>query len=41
MSRHLVEKDSKSVDDILDFSWEGYSYSKAESKDQNSPIFIR
>ena len=41
MSRHLVEKDSKSVDDILDFSWDGYSYSMAESKDQNSPVFIR
>ena len=41
MSRYLVESDSKSIDDILGFSSDGYSYSSTESKDINSPVFIR
>ena len=41
MSRYLVESDSKSIDDILGFSSDGYSYSSTESKEINSPVFIR
>jgi len=41
MSRFLIEKNANSVDDILMFSEDGYAYSEIETKDKNSPVFIR
>ena len=41
MSRFLIEKNASSIDDILMFSMDGYVYSEVETKDKNSPVFIR
>jgi len=41
MSRFLIEKEAKSINDILGFSTDGYSYSHDETKDKSSPVFTR
>ena len=41
MSRFLIEKEAKSINDILEFSTDGYSYSHDETKDEKSPVFTR
>ena len=41
MSRHLIEKNAKNMEDILGFSEEGYAYSEEYSKDELHPVFVR
>ena len=41
MSKFLIKRDAEVFDDILDFSEDGYVYSENETKDKNSPVFIR
>ena len=40
MARFMVESDAQSVDDLLSFNYDGYSYSEDHSK-PNAPCFIR
>lgn len=41
MSRYLIEKNAKNMEDILGFSKEGYAYSEEYSKDELHPVFVR
>lgn len=41
MSRYLIEKNAKNMEDILGFSEEGYAYSEEYSKDELHPVFVR
>jgi cytoplasmic iron level regulating protein YaaA (DUF328/UPF0246 family) len=41
MARYLIENKANSVNDLLEFSNDGYSYSESESQKSNSPVFIR
>lgn len=41
MSRYLIEKNAKNMEDILGFSEEGYAYSEEYSKDERHPVFVR
>ncbi|MDG2371489.1 MAG: peroxide stress protein YaaA [Flavobacteriaceae bacterium] len=41
MSRFLIETAAKSMDDILKFSENGYSFSNKDSIEENFPVFIR
>jgi|TARA_B110000003_G_scaffold270601_1_gene303348 cytoplasmic iron level regulating protein YaaA (DUF328/UPF0246 family) len=41
MSKFLIERDAKVYDDIIAFSEDGYLYSESETKENNSPVFVR
>jgi cytoplasmic iron level regulating protein YaaA (DUF328/UPF0246 family) len=41
MTRHLIETNAQSVDDILAFSSDGYAFSEAETTNANQPVFVR
>ena len=41
MSRYLIKKNAKNMEDILGFSEEGYAYSEEYSKDELHPVFVR
>lgn len=41
MARYLIENEAKYLDDVIGFSDAGYSYSQSETKEMNSPVFIR
>jgi len=41
MARHLIEIKGESIDDILQFKWEGYSYDAPQTVDEHSPVFTR
>ena len=41
MSKFLIERDAKVYDDIIAFSEDGYLFSETETKENNSPVFVR
>ena len=41
MTRYLIENKANSVNDLLRFSNDGYSYSESETQKLNSPVFVR
>ncbi len=41
MVRYLVENDITDLEGIKTFDVDGYAYSKSETQDENSPVFIR
>lgn len=41
MTRHLIETDAVSTEDILAFNAAGYAFSESETSDPNQPVFVR
>ena len=41
MTRYLIDKEVKSIEELKGFNIDGYSFSKQESKDNFNPVFIR
>lgn len=41
MVRYIMDKNAKTLDDLLGFNYEGYSYSAKETTDPSKPVFIR
>ncbi|MBN08826.1 MAG: hypothetical protein CMC79_00410 [Flavobacteriaceae bacterium] len=41
MSRYLIENNVKTIQDLLHFSVDGYTFSMEETINQNEPVFIR
>ena len=41
MARQLIESNAKTIDDVLMFAADGYSYNELETVDANQPVFVR
>lgn len=41
MVRYILDKDAKTLDDIRDFNYEDYIFSKEHTLKENQPVFIR
>lgn len=41
MARYVVENNIKNAQDLLKFNVDGYSYSEIETKNKNTPVFVR
>lgn len=41
MFRYLLDHSVKNIDDLLKFNYEGYRFSEDETKNFNSPVFVR
>ena len=41
MVRYLIDKDASSINEILGFNFDGYTFSKSETQDELNPVFVR